>query len=119
MDEQHQGTLKMFLHEQVMRLLADDEEDAPPPKWQLILMSILMVLLFAALITDKIAPDHVFVMTLAMCIVTGIVDTKEGLSGFANEGVLTVMVRNSQTVHLVMVWSCVPHNTFVVNLFAL
>ncbi len=53
-----------------------------------------MILMFAALITDRVAPDHVFVTALAFCMVTGIVDMKEGLKGFANEGVLTVMVRN-------------------------
>lgn len=74
-----------------MRLL-QDEEEAPPPKWQLIFMSVLMVILFAFLIADRIAPDHVFVTALAFCMGSGIVDSKEGLKGFANEGVLTVMV---------------------------
>ena len=74
-----------------------EDEEAPPPQWQLIFMSVLMILLFAALITDRVAPDHVFVTALAFCIVTGIVDIKEGLKGFANEGVLTVMVRNNST----------------------
>ena len=74
-----------------MRLL-QDEEEVTPPKWQLIFMSILMVIMFAFLIADRVAPDHVFVTALAFCMVTGIVDSKEGLKGFANEGVLTVMV---------------------------
>ena len=94
-----------------MRLLADDEEEAPPPQWQLIYMSVLMVLLFAALITDRVAPDHVFVTALAFCIVSGIVDMKEGLGGFANEGVLTVMVRNSRVVLCdLIIFLDVPHN---------
>ena len=78
----------------LLRRLAEEEEDAPPAKWELIFMSILMIVMFAALITDRIAPDHTFVIALAFCMVTGIVDMKEGLGGFANEGVLTVMVRN-------------------------
>jgi len=78
----------------LLRRLAEEEEDAPPAKWELIFMSILMIVMFAALITDRVAPDHTFVTALAFCIVTGIVDMKEGLGGFANEGVLTVMVRN-------------------------
>jgi hypothetical protein len=77
----------------LLRRLAEEEE-VPPPKWQLPFMSVLMILMFAALITDRIAPDHTFVIALAFCIVSGIVDMKEGLGGFANEGVLTVMVRN-------------------------
>jgi hypothetical protein len=51
--------------------------------------------MFAFLIADRIAPDHVFVTALAFCMVTGIIDTREGLKGFSNEGVLTVMVRNA------------------------
>lgn len=69
-----------------------EDEETPAPKWQLIYMSVLMIIMFAALITDRVAPDHVFVTALAFCMVSGIVDSKEGLKGFANEGVLTVMV---------------------------
>ena len=87
----------MDLFDQVTRRLEDEE--APPPKWQLPFMSVLMILMFAALITDRIAPDHTFVIALAFCMVTGIVDAKEGLKGFANEGVLTVMVRNTMQTH--------------------
>ena len=68
--------------------------DDGAPKWQLIFMSVLMIVMFSFLISDRVAPDHVFVTALAFCMVTGIVDAKEGLKGFANEGVLTVMVRN-------------------------
>lgn len=75
-----------------MRLLQDVVDEVPPPKWQLIFMSILMVIMFAFLIADRVAPDHVFVTALAFCMASGIVDSKEGLKGFANEGVLTVMV---------------------------
>lgn len=76
-----------------MRLLAD-EDDPPPERWELIFMSFLMVFMFAALITDRVAPDHVFVIAVTLCMVTGVVTIKEGLQGFANEGVLTVMVRS-------------------------
>jgi hypothetical protein len=88
----------MDFFDQVTRRL-DDEEEVPPPKWQLPFMSVLMILMFAALITDRIAPDHTFVIALAFCMVTGIVDAKDGLKGFANEGVLTVMVRNTMQTH--------------------
>ena len=75
-----------------MRLLAD-EDDPPPERWELIFMSFNMFFLFAALITDRVAPDHVFVIAVSFCMVTGIVTIEEGLQGFANEGVLTVTVR--------------------------
>jgi hypothetical protein len=80
-----------------MRLLAEDEEPAPE-KWELIFMSFVMIFfMFAALITDRVAPDHVFVIAVAFCMVTGIITISEGLKGFANEGVLTVMVRNKMS----------------------
>jgi hypothetical protein len=76
-----------------VRLLAEEGDDPPPEKWELIFMSIVMVFMFAALITDRVAPDHVFVIAVTFCMVTGIITISEGLKGFANEGVLTVMVR--------------------------
>jgi hypothetical protein len=87
-----------------MRLLLQDEEEVPPPKWQLIFMSILMVIMFAFLIADRVAPDHVFVTALAFCMGSGIVDSKEGLKGFANEGVLTVMVSENMRCILERQW---------------
>ena len=92
-----------YYYDTSMRLL----QEVPPPKWQLIFMSILMVIMFAFLIADRVAPDHVFVTALAFCMVTGIVDSKEGLKGFANEGVLTVMVSEK------MRW--MDHEIFVIQ----
>ena len=87
-----------------MRLLAAEEEEEPPPeRWELIFMSINMVLMFAALITDRVAPDHVFVISVTFCMVTGIITIGEGLKGFANEGVLTVMVRKMSVVSFAFV----------------
>jgi len=96
-----------------MRLLAEDE-DVPPEKWELIFMSVVMILMFAALITDRIAPDHTFVIAVAFCMVTGIVTIKEGLQGFANEGVLTVMVRKGVPQNALPPVSC-----FCVSLIAM
>jgi hypothetical protein len=87
-----------------MRLLAEKEEEPPPERWELILMSFIMIFMFAALITDRVAPDHVFVIAVAFCMVTGIITISEGLKGFANEGVLTVMVRKHVSY-------CVPLRT--------
>jgi hypothetical protein len=75
-----------------MRLLAN-EDDLPPVRWELIFMTFVMIFMFAALISDHVAPDHVFVIAVSFCMVTGVVTIKEGLQGFTNEGVLTVMVR--------------------------
>jgi hypothetical protein len=70
-----------------------DEDDPPPEIWELIFMTFVMIFMFATFISNRIAPDHVFVIAVAFCMVTGVVTIKEGLQGFANEGVLPVMVR--------------------------
>jgi hypothetical protein len=77
--------------EEDMRLLAEENEPTGAT-WQLVYMSIVLFFMFVALISDRVGPDSVFILALALCIVAGIVDIKEGLAGFANEGVLTVMV---------------------------
>jgi hypothetical protein len=103
-----------------MRLLQDVVDEVPPPKWQLIFMSILMVIMFAFLIADRVAPDHVFVTALAFCMASGIVDSKEGLKGFANEGVLTVMVSEKMRCILErrcwILWYLSPHQNILLLL---
>ncbi len=89
-----------------IRRLAEDEEEPPPERWELIFMTFVMIFMFAALITDRVAPDHVFVITVTFCMVTGIITISEGLKGFANEGVLTVMVRKTCLLF------CVPQNAW-------
>jgi hypothetical protein len=86
----------MELQGQGMRLLATPAPTPPPETWETVLMSVILFFMFAALISDRVAPDHVFMTALAFCMVTGIVTITEGLVGFSNEGVLTVMVRNAQ-----------------------
>lgn len=70
-----------------MRLLANE-----PETWETILMSVILFFMFVGLISDRVAPDHVFMTALALCMVTGIITISQGLAGFSNEGVLTVMV---------------------------
>ena len=89
--EFHQG------HAMPSLRLLEEEKEPPPETWELAFMSVVLFFMFVALISDRIAPDHVFVTALAFCVVTGIVTVKEGLQGFANEGVLTVMVRKTKT----------------------
>ena len=74
-----------------MRLLAEESEPTGGT-WQLVYMSVVLFFMFAALISDRVGPDSVFILALALCIVAGIVNIKDGLAGFSNEGVLTVMV---------------------------
>jgi hypothetical protein len=59
-------------------------------------MSVVLFFMFAFLVTDRLGPDSVMMTALAFCMAAGIVTIKEGLQGFSNEGVLTVMVSDAQ-----------------------
>ena len=61
-----------------------------PP--EAVLTAAVVVGLLAALITTRIPVDVLFVAALTVLLVAGVVTPAEGLSGFANEGVLTVAV---------------------------
>jgi hypothetical protein len=85
----------MEVQGQGMRLL-DDEE--PEETWQIVYMSVVLFLMFAALLSDRLGPDSVMMTALTFCMAAGIVTVKEGMEGFSNEGVLTVMVSNADGV---------------------
>ena len=73
------------------RLLS--EEDKPQGEtWQIIYVSLVLVLMFVALITDRIGADMVMVSALTLLMASEIITVKEGMAGFANEGLLTVLV---------------------------
>ncbi|EED91156.1 hypothetical protein THAPSDRAFT_269063 [Thalassiosira pseudonana CCMP1335] len=48
--------------------------------------------MFAALLSDRIGADLVMLAALTACMAANIITVAEGLSGFSNEGVLTVLV---------------------------
>eukprot|EP01025_Chloroclados_australasicus_P010269 TRINITY_DN140_c1_g1_i2.p1 TRINITY_DN140_c1_g1~~TRINITY_DN140_c1_g1_i2.p1 ORF type:complete len:897 (-),score=140.21 TRINITY_DN140_c1_g1_i2:813-3503(-) len=60
--------------------------------WEAIYVYIVLVLGFVCLVKDWISPDFVMVGMLALCMTARIVDTKQALQGFSNEGLLTVVV---------------------------
>lgn len=101
----------MELQGQGMRLLEDDKKDPPGETWELVFMSIVLFFMFAFLISDRVGPDHVFITALAFAMVAGIVDSKEALEGFANEGVLTVMVSIAQGFMFLLLL-CVTKSAF-------
>jgi len=70
------------------RRLADT---APPMVWETVVVSVTLALMLLFMSLDKIGPDWVMVTGLVVFIVTEIVTAKEGLAGFSNDGVLTVM----------------------------
>jgi hypothetical protein len=86
----------MEVQGQGMRLL--DEEEPKGETWQIVYMSVVLFFMFAALLSDRLGPDSVMMAALAFCMAAGIVTVKEGLEGFSNEGVLTVMVSNAHGV---------------------
>ena len=60
--------------------------------WEMIYVGCVLLAMFAALLSDKIGADMVMLAALTMCMVANIITVTEGVSGFSNEGVLTVLV---------------------------
>ena len=60
--------------------------------WQMIYVGVVLLVMFAALITDKIGSDMVMLAALTACMAGQIISIEEGVAGFANPAVLTVMV---------------------------
>jgi len=54
-------------------------------------MLVVLVLLFACLVSEKVAPDLSMVFALTLCICGGLISVEEAVAGFSNEGLLTVM----------------------------
>jgi di/tricarboxylate transporter len=68
------------------------EEEEPAPKtWEKIYTSVVIILMFLVLATDKVGTDSVMLTTLVLFMAVEIVDIKEGIAGFANSGILTVL----------------------------
>ena len=60
--------------------------------WKVVYMSGVLIYMFVALLSDRLGADMVMVSSLALCMASEIISVKEGMAGFANEGVLTVVV---------------------------
>lgn len=66
-----------------------NEDDAV--LWQMIYVIVIMFIMFISLILDKAGADMIMVGTLTLLMASGIITIPEGLEGFSNEGILTVM----------------------------
>ena len=55
-------------------------------------MCLVLVVMFACLLSERVAPDLTMTLALTLCMVANIVSVEEAIAGFANEGLLTVMV---------------------------
>jgi Na+/H+ antiporter NhaD/arsenite permease-like protein len=75
------------------RFLASDttEEDDPVFLWEIIYTCSVLVFMFAALISDRIGADSVMMISLTALMATKIISVEEGLEGFANQGLMTVL----------------------------
>jgi hypothetical protein len=60
--------------------------------WEILYTTGVLIFLFAALITERVGSDSVMLTCLTLFLLSGIITLKEGLEGFSNSGVLTVMV---------------------------
>jgi hypothetical protein len=78
-------------HDARRRFLDEEEPGANAPVWQTVLVAVTLAIMFLFMLKDWVGPDWVMITGLAIFMVAEIVDAKEGLQGFANEGILTVM----------------------------
>ena len=74
------------------RRLQEETTEVVGSTWEMIYVGCVLLAMFAALLSDKIGADMVMLAALTMCMVANIITVPEGVSGFSNEGVLTVLV---------------------------
>ena len=80
------------LHD-VGRILVDAKTKDPSTElWQILYVSITLLAMFAVLLTDKVGADWAMLAALTLFMVSDIISISEGLTGFANEALLTVLV---------------------------
>ncbi|KAG7362296.1 TrkA-C domain containing protein [Nitzschia inconspicua] len=77
--------------------LAPTNAPAPAPGsdaelWESIYTTVVLVIMFIALLSDCLGADSIMLCALTFYMAAGIITIKQGLEGFANEGVLTVMI---------------------------
>mmetsp|Transcript_5533 Transcript_5533/g.13341 ORF Transcript_5533/g.13341 Transcript_5533/m.13341 type:complete len:1248 (+) Transcript_5533:310-4053(+) len=99
-DSYHNSYYDRFLEEDMSTTPSGAPSMSPsqtnPPQenelWEMIYTVVVLFLMFAALISDKIGADSVMMISLTLFMVSGIITVQQGIAGFANEGLLTVMV---------------------------
>lgn len=70
----------------------EDDTAASAETWEVVVTCLTIFFMFGALIADLAAADSIMLTALTVFMVTEIVSIPEGLAGFANEGLLTVLV---------------------------
>eukprot|EP00980_Cylindrotheca_fusiformis_P030570 scaffold25049_cov127-Cylindrotheca_fusiformis.AAC.2 len=69
----------------------DDTEDDPVLLWEIIYTCVVLFLMFVALISDRFGADSIMLTALTAFMAASIISVPEGLDGFANEGLMTVL----------------------------
>lgn len=73
-------------------LTEGQENESKGSLWQIIYTSFVLLIMFVALISDRVGADMVMMTALTLLLASNIISIKEALVGFANEGLLTVLV---------------------------
>lgn len=68
------------------------EEESTGKTWQIIYMSFVLLYMLVALLSDRVGSDAVMLVALTLSMAAGIITVEEGLVGFSNEGLCSVMV---------------------------
>lgn len=74
------------------RHLEEQETEESVVIWQIVYTCSVLAVMFGFLVTDRFGADSVMLTALTALMVPNIISVTEGLSGFANEGLLTVLV---------------------------
>jgi Citrate transporter len=69
-----------------------EKDPTPPEPWEMPFTIVMLVIMFAVLITDRIGTDSVMLTALTVFFLANIIDIKEALEGFSSKGLLTVLV---------------------------
>ena len=70
----------------------ESQEESTGSLWKIIYTSFVLLIMFVALISDKVGADMVMMVALTLLMASKIITIQEALEGFANEGLLTVLV---------------------------
>jgi len=74
------------------RQLQEEESTPQGEVWEMVYMGVVLLLMFGALLSDRVGADLVMLSALTVCMAGNIVTVAEGVSGFSNQSVLTVLV---------------------------
>jgi di/tricarboxylate transporter len=73
------------------RILQDDSNN-DSATWEIVYTCVVLFIMFAALISDRLGADSIMLAAVTAFMAAEIITIREGLAGFSNEGLLTVLV---------------------------